>query len=333
MDTKKHKIISPMATGNGAYILHKTLEKNIHGYQVAEYSSKLEFMPFFMPFAISLKNADLIHAVPDHAIFFKRPSVPMVITFHNYVLDPWMKRYSTLLQLIHYRTDLKLFIKIAVSMQHTITAVSRYTAEIAKKNLGLNKDIKIIYNGIDSDFFHPNSAHRSKKNINVFFAGNISKRKGAQWLSGIAEKLDRDIIIHYTSGLRGNGMIKPRNNLIPKGSIRYFDMPNYYRQMDIVLLPTVREGLSLVVLEAMACGIPVVASDCSSLSEQIKNGKGGFLCPVGDVNAFAEKINILAESPKLRKEMGEYNRAKVEKYFTLERMIREYQNLFEEVLN
>jgi glycosyltransferase involved in cell wall biosynthesis len=82
----------------------------------------------------------------------------------------------------------------------------------------------------------------------------------------------------------------------------------------------------------MACGLPVVASNCSAIPELIDNGKGGFLCPVGDVAAFSEKINLLADSPKLRHEMGEYNRAKVEKMFTIERMVNEYQGLFEEVL-
>jgi glycosyltransferase involved in cell wall biosynthesis len=82
----------------------------------------------------------------------------------------------------------------------------------------------------------------------------------------------------------------------------------------------------------MACGLPVVANNCSSLPEQIDNGKGGFLCPVGDVKALAEKINILAESPELRREMGEYNRIKVEEMFSLEKMAKGYRKLFEEVL-
>jgi len=64
-----------------------------------------------------------------------------------------------------------------------------------------------------------------------------------------------------------------------------------------------------------------------------RSPKGGFLCPLGDVDAFAEKINFPAENPQLRQEMGEYNRAKVEKMFTLERMVGEYQQLFEEVLS
>ena len=108
-------------------------------------------------------------------------------------------------------------------------------------------------------------------------------------------------------------------------------MPDIYRSKDLLLMPTVREGLPLAVLEAMACGLPVVASDCSSLPELIDHGKGGFLCPVGDVAAFAEKVNLLAESPALRREMGEYNRARVERMFTLDRMASEYEALFESV--
>ena len=87
------------------------------------------------------------------------------------------------------------------------------------------------------------------------------------------------------------------------------------------------------VLEAMASGLPIVASDVSSLPEQVHHELGGFLCPVGDVRGFARALNVLADDPGLRREMGEYNRAKVEKMFTLERMISQYRDLFEEVLS
>ena len=110
-------------------------------------------------------------------------------------------------------------------------------------------------------------------------------------------------------------------------------MPTVYQNADILLFPTVREGFGLAAAEAMSCGLPVVATDCSSLPELIDDGKGGFLCPLGDVDVFAEKINFLAENPQLRREMGEYNRTRVEKMFTLDRMVGEYQKLFDEVLS
>jgi glycosyltransferase involved in cell wall biosynthesis len=116
------------------------------------------------------------------------------------------------------------------------------------------------------------------------------------------------------------------------GPVPLAQMPDRYREMDILLLPTVREGCSMSVLEAMACGLPVVASNCSSLPEQIEDGKGGYLCPVGDVEAFAEKINLLAASSRMRREMGDYNRDRAETKFTIDRMIAGYQSVFNEVI-
>ena len=58
-------------------------------------------------------------------------------------------------------------------------------------------------------------------------------------------------------------------------------MPERYGSMDILLMPSVREGFGLSIAEAMACGLPVVATNCSAIPELIDDGKGGFLCPPG----------------------------------------------------
>jgi glycosyltransferase involved in cell wall biosynthesis len=98
--------------------------------------------------------------------------------------------------------------------------------------------------------------------------------------------------------------------------------------MDILLFPTVREGHSIAVLEAMASGLPVVASNVASLPEQIIHEQGGFLCTLGDVNKFANAIQNLADDIILRKYLGDFNRAKVEESFTLNNMISDYNKVF-----
>jgi glycosyltransferase involved in cell wall biosynthesis len=108
-------------------------------------------------------------------------------------------------------------------------------------------------------------------------------------------------------------------------------MPELYNSVDMLLFPTVREGLSLAALEAMACGLPIITTDCASMPELVDDASGGYLCPAGDTSAFAARINELANTPILRKEMGAYNRARIEKDFTRTRMIREYLELFEQV--
>ena len=328
------KIISPIATGSGAHVVHRLLERHVPGYRLSSYDPYWTLFPFFLPRVVSTQSADLIHTTPDYAIFFYRKSIPLVLTFHNYVLDRWMRQYSTWYQQIHYATDLHLWTKLALSKAHALTAVSYYTARLIQKDLKLTKGIKVIHNGIDSNHFKPITFPLpNQKKIRVLFSGNLTLRKGAQWLPSIAKKLQKNVHIFYTQGLRTRKGLPSSPNLQPIGTVSFKDMPNHYRQMDILLMPSVREGFGLVVAEAMACGLPVVASDCSAIPELVDNGRGGFLCPVGDVDGFAEKINVLSDSPKLRREMGEYNRAKVEKNFTLDRMVKEYQELFENVLS
>jgi len=327
------QIISPMATGNGAYVVHKLLENRIPGYQVLPYHPYRTFFPPSLIFLGQFQRADLMHTTPDHAFFYARKNMPLILTFHGYVLDHFLMDFSSPLQNIHCQTDLKLFTKLALKKACMITAVSQFTANLVKNEMEPANSIKVIYNGVDHTIFFPKRQKKQTAKINILFCGKLTKRKGAHWLVPIAEKLDKRINILYTSGLHSTGMALNHPQLQCVGSIPYQQMPSLYQDADILLFPTVREGFGLVVAEAMACGIPVVATDCSSLPELIDDGKSGFLCPLGDVDSFAEKINFLAENPKLRREMGEYNREKIEKMFTLDRMIGEYQKLFEEVLS
>jgi len=333
LEAKTAKILSPIAKGNGAYIVHKNIESLLCGYKVEGYSPLLTLFPASL-FSIGRKfKASIIHTTPDYACFHKRKGVPLVTTFHNYVLDDYMRPYSSFLQKIHYQTDLKWFTKMSVRFADEITAVSKFTADLSKRELGLRKDIRVIYNGVDEAVFRPIKKNwTKKKKIKVLFSGNLTTRKGAHWLLPILEKLPSNISIMYTSGLRGAGELANHSRFLNVGKVPYAEMPELYRSADMLLSPTVREGLPLAVMEAMACGLPVIATNCSSLPELIEDGEGGFLCGLGDVDDFADKISLLAGDYQLRKEMGEYNREKVEREFTLGRMISEYQQLFAKVL-
>lgn len=322
-----------MVYGNGAHIVHKQIEINLDNYTVQDINPYYTFFPIFISFLVSKKHASLIHTNPDHAIFSHRKETPLVISFQNYVLDKWMRTHSNLLQRLHYQSDLLLFTKMAVKRASAITAVSNFTKELVKKDLKIKEDIQIIYNSVDEKKFTPKKKIPYNRNeFRVFFSGNLTKRKGAHCLPAIAERLNKNVRLYYTQGLRTRLNLPQHDRLQSIGPVQFNDMPSRYNEMDILLMPTVREGFSLSVLEAMACGLPVVASDCSSLPEQVDEGRGGFLCNVGAVNEFAEKINHLAESPNLVKEMGQYNRSKVESSFTLKEMVNQYKKLFENVL-
>jgi glycosyltransferase involved in cell wall biosynthesis len=79
-----------------------------------------------------------------------------VITFQNFVLECWMRDYSTWLQKIHYATDLRLWTKKALKNGSAVTAVSESTVQIAKQDMGRTQPITVIYNGVDTNHFVPN---------------------------------------------------------------------------------------------------------------------------------------------------------------------------------
>lgn len=327
------KISSPVVNGSGAYIVHKILSENINKYTACPYNPLWTLLPPKLCKAIKYPDADIIHTTPDHPLWMNQPEKPLVLTFHNYVLDNYMKKRANYLQRIYYSTLVKKYTIQSVNHAHKITAVSKFTAELVKEDLGLNKEIEVIYNGIDSNKFIPQKTISHDKCINVLFVGNFTHRKGAHLLTKISNKLGNNINIYCTRGLRKNKYISNANNLIDVGHISYDDMPALYNKADIFLFPTFREGFGLAVAEAMSCGLPVVASNCSSIPELLDDGKGGFLCPVGEIDAFVEKIELLVNAPELRHEMGEYNRVKVEEKFTIGQMVEGYKALFEEVLS
>jgi glycosyltransferase involved in cell wall biosynthesis len=81
------------------------------------------------------------------------------------------------------------------------------------------------------------------------------------------------------------------------------------------------------VLEAMSSGLPVVATNCSSLPERVVDGRGGFLCDIGDIDGFVAAIERLLE-PEIRRSMSEFNRRRAEAEFSLEQMTSRYSRLF-----
>ena len=322
-----------MARGNGAYILHRLLEKHLVDYHVIPYNANLTLFPFSLTHILAGNQAELIHTAATYSAFFYQPKIPMIITFHGYKLDRWIQTYCSFFQRIHHKYIQRRLTRLAVEKAKYITAVSGYIADLVKKDMEIDTPIKVIYNGVDTTRFIPKSSKGNEHNeVRIFFSGNLTHLKGAQWLPAISKKLKKGCRIYYTQGLRTRKKLTRKDKLQSVGSIPFEKMPQRYREMDILLMPTVREGFGLSIAEGMACGLPVVASNCSAVPELIDDGHGGFLCPVGDVEAFAEKINILADSAKLRREMGNYNRAKVEKKFRIDQMVNEYRKLFLECL-
>jgi len=110
------------------------------------------------------------------------------------------------------------------------------------------------------------------------------------------------------------------------------DMPAVFEQSHIVCLPSYREGLPKVLLEAASCGRPIVTTDTPGCRDVVRQGENGLLVPVRGTAELADALQLLIEQPELRKKMGCKGREIVVSEFALEKVVAKTMNIYRELL-
>lgn len=326
---------SVMAYGNGAHIVHAELADALPSYQLRGCNPYLAAIPGLPHPGLRrwLADTPIVHLPADYG-HVPLPSNSMrVITFHNFYLDPENMARSSLAQRLFYRHVLRRSVIAATGSAHRIVVVSRFLADCVRRHgLAKNTPVEVIYNGIDTQRFHPAENPDQNRPLRVLFVGNPSRRKGFHLLSALAEHLPHGVELAFTTGLRNEQVQAIHPRLISLGHAPYSEMHRLYQQSDILLFPTYLEGFGLCVAEAMACGLPVVSTNCSAIPELIEHGRGGFLVEPGDFASMLKRILQLLADAELRNDMGQWNRARAIRDFARPRMLNEYQELFGSLL-
>jgi glycosyltransferase involved in cell wall biosynthesis len=110
-------------------------------------------------------------------------------------------------------------------------------------------------------------------------------------------------------------------------------MPDVLPQAHIVCLPSYREGLPKVLIEAASCGRPIVATDAPGCREIVRQGENGVLVPVRDSRALADAIRTLLDDPALRSRMGTQGRDMVKQEFTIDHVIAATLDVYKSMLD
>lgn len=294
--------------------------------------SAMGIIPSLAGAGFRVHDADLVHSNTWSGFGFKK-GIPLVVTGHSAVRTPELKKYHSTIQQIYYQL-IKVCEQKSLRSAESVCTVSRFASDYLERMYGYS-DANVIYNGIDPARFSPHPSPgtegrsgNSRKPISLFFAGNRRVMKGFDLLPEIMADLGDEFHLSIAAGLRGKNSAPTGKYIHDLGRISPSEMPALYNSCDIYLFPSRLEGFGLSVAEAMACGKPVVTTDCSSLPELVIDGKGGYLCPMDDVSAFAEAIRHLAEDEDLRARMGRFNRQRVMDHFTIEKMTREYLRVY-----
>lgn len=209
---------------------------------------------------------------------------------------------------------------------------------------GFDKPVGIVPFGVNTEAFRPRHAFPRKDNVmTIGFVGRMLPGKG---LGVLAEALQELACKNWKLLLVGDGPERGKfeqsladRGLIDRaefaGAVPYERVPDFYRQMDILVMPTcttrrIREQFGRVLVEAMASGVPVVGSTCGAIPEVIADA--GMVVPEGNAGALAEALRQLLRDEPLRERLARAGLERVEQHYSWEQVARKTYTLFRQVL-
>lgn len=253
--------------------------------------------------------------------------LPKVLTVHTLEIIEGRETELTDLRSIAY----KIFSKFVSNIERQIinsadftTTVSKSVAKEIIKYYGVKKQISIIGNGVDINFFAPKK-DEDKESVRpyVLYVGRLGYRKGLIDLIESANYVCQKIPEAYFI-LIGRGPLERElkslvkemnlsNNSSFLGYVNRDSLLYYYQNAAVFVLPSYYEGLPTTLLEAMACGVPAIATEVDGVPEIITDGKNGFLVPKKDPRSIANAVLRLLGNTELRKEIGRNASEKIRK--------------------
>ncbi len=221
-----------------------------------------------------------------------------------------------------------------------VVAVSAEMQKILLEWFGVRPDrVRLIYNGIEIPRDWETGERDGTADVHIGTVGRMVPVKGYRLFLELAAHLhcrypkvrfsilgDGPLMAQLTAEAARLGVSDYVAFLPPRPDPR-----PYYRGLDIYVNTSLHEGLPLSVLEAMACGKPVVAAQVGGIPEVVHHGEHGFLVEGREASAFAACCERLIEDRELRRTMGRNARARVAEAFGRERMADSYRTLYEEL--
>lgn len=218
------------------------------------------------------------------------------------------------------------FEKQAVALAEHRFVVSKYWQEALRKDYGC--DSIVTYNGLDVQDFAQLPERKSVRPT-VLFVGGLEPRKGLEFLILAMQRVVKEVpeaqlISVAKTGFKATDDVGWFRALAEragvgtsvefKESVEQNELMQLYADCDLLAMPSRNEGWGLALMEAMACGKPVVATRVGGIPELVTDGADGVLVEPGDVKGLADGILRILADPALRKRMGAAGRLKVKQY-------------------
>ncbi len=365
-------VVTPVREGFGAEKtttfgsnLSEYLKRDIHLNFICKasdtfaYNAKFQYAcSKYVPKLLKEEHIDLIHShtahMPDLLLRLNK-RVPTVTTVHTTIqgqregtrnsgMNFWDWEFSEKMTLLSYP-----FLRLAeyvyfLKDSFYITPSNWMRNHMRKKYSSLNsREIFVIPHGVDTELFSPSDRKKGQDERVVLFVGRLIALKGIQYLTrsmpSILKEHPGTLFIFIGSG-NINACIKELENLkVPKDNYLFLgykdraSLPKYYRNADLLVLPSLQENFPFTLLEAMACGVPSIVSDVGGSSEIVENNVNGLLIKRGSVKDIADAVIYLLDNPSVLEKVGREARKTVEQRFSSNIMALNTSSVYEQIIN
>ena len=290
-------------------------------------------MPFRLARAFRQLRPDIIHTRNAESFFYgaaaaRLAGIPVVHSEHGRVFPE--KKHRALVQRWMLRKAARAF------------AVSRELAQAMVTEIGVAPDrFEVIYNGVDTQRFNarpPGARQATRSPVVIGTVGRLVSVKNYPLLLRAVQKLPSSL--PWTLRFIGDGPERAKLEALARelqieARVEFLghseNVAALLDDLDIFVLPSISEGMSNTLLEAMAAGVAVVASDVGGNPEIIEAGRSGLLFASGDVDGAARQIESLLADPSLRARIAAAGNARVHETFSMRAMLEQYQNLYKGV--
>lgn len=284
-----------------------------------------------------LGHLDIVHALAplSSASRVTSKSAPLLTHFHHY------EAVTRPMDLLH-RPSHHMLERKAYRDSTLVAALSRYGAQSLARAFGIPPEaIRIIPDGVDLDRFSP-KPRRGHRPPRILHVGAHERRKGLVYLIralGLLRERRRD----FRAILVGVGPETPRLKELARkldldarvsfeGYVNPLDgqLAEFYRRADLVVHPSLEEGFGMVLAEAMASGVPVVASRCGAIPEVV--GDASILVPPRDPSALAEAIESVLTNPEQGRTLGSRGRRRAESLYSWDTVAERTLEVYKEAI-
>ena len=227
-------------------------------------------------------------------------------------------------------------------------AVSKGIAANMKRIISSGLKVDVIHNGIiiedmnlqankEPDAYEFNQL-RAKNNMPIVLSvARLHKQKGHTYLVESSTSVPDAIFVFAGDGPERDYLEKYSKELNVDERIIFLghrdDIPSLINTCDLFVLPSLFEGFPLTILEAMAAGKPIVATDIPGTNEEVIHNETGLLVPPKDSQALAVAINSLLSNPAFARQLGHAGKIRAQQQFSSEKMVNSITDLYKELLN